>query len=183
MKKTILSIVLSLLTSFSIFGQNPLEYSRVVKIDSVSAGELFSRAKIWIALTYKSAQDVIQLSENNHIIIKAKFSPENTKLNFMTFSVNDVDYCLEIETRDGRFRAAMHTITLCSRINQQPKSLEFGILQNEEVPYDFPGYATMKQCQMIVDDVKKQCETHFEMLVSLLSENIRKEKVSAKEDW
>lgn len=179
--KKIFLIVITLVLSFgNIFGQTPLEYSRVIKKEGVSASDLFNQAKLWVSLTYRSAKDVIHFSENNHIIIKAIFIPNGTKLNFMTFSHNEITYTLEIETRDGRFRVLMYNMRLISRINQQPSDIDFGVLMQEDIPYNFPMQATGKQCKMIIDDVKYKLNTLFESLVSSLSNSLG---AKTEDDW
>jgi len=38
-------------------------YQEVVPVDGVTATDLYSRAKAWVALSYRSAKDVIQLDD------------------------------------------------------------------------------------------------------------------------
>lgn len=179
--KKILLFTLSLLISVGrVYCQTPLEYSAVVKRDSVSAEKLFSQAKSWVAITYRSAEDVTHLAEDNHIIIKALFIPEDTKLNFMTYAHSNMTYTLDIEFREGRFRMLMNTIFLTSKINQQPSDIKFGILMKEDIPYSAPMHATEKQCKMIVEDVKLQANNLFESLVASISKYINNK---AEDDW
>ena len=90
MKKLLLTSILFLaaLSSFAqseLPPQNPMPtdsvtgkviYKSIQKIDSASKDELYSRAKVWIATTFNSANDVIQLDDktNGQIIIKGKYS-------------------------------------------------------------------------------------------------------------
>jgi len=75
-------------------------YHEVVKVDSISADELYSRAKSWIALTYKSANDVIQLDDQNagRIIVKGNFG--------IIYYANQawVNHTLTIDFKEGRYR-------------------------------------------------------------------------------
>jgi len=75
-------------------------YHEVVKVDSISADELYSRAKPWIALTYKSANDVIQLDDQNagRIIVKGNFE--------IIYYANQawVNHTLTIDFKEGRYR-------------------------------------------------------------------------------
>jgi len=75
-------------------------YHEVVKVDSISADELYSRAKSWIALTYKSANDVIQLDDQNagRIIVKGNFE--------IIYYANQawVNHTLTIDFKEGRYR-------------------------------------------------------------------------------
>ena len=47
-------------------------YTEVIKVDSLNAKELYNRAKKWIVLNYKSANDVIQLDDKEDGILIGK---------------------------------------------------------------------------------------------------------------
>jgi len=114
MKKTILAIISVILISMfltncgtSIPSGYPydnttgnLKYEGVIIIDSINASELFSLINEWVALNYKSAQDVIQLNDNvNHVII--------LKGNYQTNLFGKQGWyrhTINIRTRDGRFK-------------------------------------------------------------------------------
>lgn len=79
---------------------NLFRYQEVVTIDSVSSDELYSRAKAWIATFYKSANDVIQLDDQNtgRLIVKGNFG-------IIYYMSNAwVNHTLTIEMKDGRYR-------------------------------------------------------------------------------
>lgn len=77
------SIIIILFFSFPIFGQTIIKDSisgkyqsqGIVSIDSVKADVIFTKAKEWITINYKSANDVIQLAdkESLKIIVKGNF--------------------------------------------------------------------------------------------------------------
>jgi hypothetical protein len=75
-------------------------YQEVVIIDGINSGELYSRAKAWIAETYRSANDVIQLDdkESGRLIVKGSFR--------ITYYMNPawVYHTLTLEVKDGRYR-------------------------------------------------------------------------------
>lgn len=76
------------------------QYQEVVEVENASAGELYSRAKAWIATAYRSANDVIQLDDSaqGRLIAKGKFS--------ITYYMESawIRHTLTIEVKDGRFR-------------------------------------------------------------------------------
>jgi len=76
------------------------EITDVLTVDSVKRDVLYSRALQWIALSYRSAQDVIQLSdkENGKIICKGNWSS-----NFM-LKKGIIEHTLVLDFKDGRFR-------------------------------------------------------------------------------
>jgi len=49
-------------------------YYEVITLDSLSKKQIHNKAKEWIALNYKSANDVVQLDTNDKIIVKGVFN-------------------------------------------------------------------------------------------------------------
>ena len=75
------------------------EYQAVFEAPA-SPDEIYDRALAWIALNYRSANDVIQLKDdqNDKIIAKGTFITTNL------FSEVSIRHTLQIEARDGRYR-------------------------------------------------------------------------------
>jgi len=75
MKKIIFLITLCISSvSFSqTLNTNENGYYKIFKTDSLSRKEIHDRAMEWIALNYKSANDVIQLDSEDKIIVKGNF--------------------------------------------------------------------------------------------------------------
>ena len=69
-------------------------------VDSVKKDQLFSKAKEWIALNYKSANDVIQLvdKETSKIILKGNFSTS------LFLKQGWIGHTLVLDFKDGKFR-------------------------------------------------------------------------------
>lgn len=74
--------------------------SGVVQIDSVSKDRLFAKTMEWIALNYKSANDVIQLSnkEDGKIICKGNFKT------MVLLTSGYIGHTLTLDFKDGKFR-------------------------------------------------------------------------------
>jgi hypothetical protein len=73
---------------------------QVIKVENLNKNQLFDKATEWIALTYNSAQDVIQYSnkESGKIICKGAFP---TNLFLKSGSIN---HTLTLEFKDGRYK-------------------------------------------------------------------------------
>lgn len=112
MKRGFTTIVFSLLL-MTVFSQNmPIDtvtnlvsYSNVITADSTSKDELYTRAKEWIVLNYKSANDVIQLDDKQggKIICKGVFNVTHVMGN-----VWNIDHTIILEFKEGKWR---YTIT------------------------------------------------------------------------
>lgn len=104
MRAAITIILLMLVTP--VFSQIELNESGIYQmqgvepVDSLSSDKLFDKCREWVALTYKSANDVIQLAdkENRKIICKGNF-PTN-----MFMKQGNIEHTLILEVKDNRFR-------------------------------------------------------------------------------
>lgn len=72
-------------------------YRGIVKVDSVGSSELFDRANVWIARSYRSANVAIQYSSKEEGKIVAKG-------NWLGVFGESSEHVIIIETKDGRLR-------------------------------------------------------------------------------
>lgn len=82
-------------------------YTDVVRVDSTSAKELYSRAKLFLAEIMNSLPDVIKLddAENNILIVKAKMKiPGTNSTSLKRYHFGRVSFTIKIEVKDGRYR-------------------------------------------------------------------------------
>ena len=81
-----------------------ITYSDVVQADDIGKDVLYARAKEWFALSFKSAQNVIQLddNENGKLIGKASFGVDITTL--AKVNAGYVLFTVEIQVKDGRYK-------------------------------------------------------------------------------
>lgn len=158
------AIYLLILITFSInsFSQDklldilPLEngnvvYTEVVKVDSINKKELYNRAKKWVVLKYKSANDVIQLDEKEDGIIigKGNFTIKYYKRK------PTIEHTLQIETKDGRYK-----YTVSSFIYSDVQNDRFTV---ENFPKSWFGEKKLYQAldekvKSIIADLKKSME-------------------------
>lgn len=76
-------------------------FTEIVKIDSLSKSKIYSRAKSWIALNYKSANDVIQLDSADEIIVKGNFEITNN----VRYNIKSIYYhTLILAFKEGRYK-------------------------------------------------------------------------------
>jgi hypothetical protein len=99
-------------TSNFLFGQGmlfdilPLKngvvvYSDVIQISETDKNELYSRAKKWFVISYKSGKDVIQLDdkESGNIIGKGNFG-----VNYGGARNPIISHTISISVKDGRYK-------------------------------------------------------------------------------
>ncbi|TDE07733.1 DUF4468 domain-containing protein [Flavobacterium sandaracinum] len=106
--KKLFTLCLFAVFSINTFGQNIVKDSisqkyeahQIIELESLKADVIYTKTKEWIALNYKSAQDVIQLAdkESLKIIVKGNF---NSTL-FM--KQGSISHTLVLDFKDGRMR-------------------------------------------------------------------------------
>lgn len=86
-----------------------ITYQTVVPVPGVSASELYSRAKLWVANAYRSAKNVIDLDdkEGGRLVVKGNFT---VSAGLMGGS-QTYRHQLTIEVKDGRFRYTLTNLT------------------------------------------------------------------------
>ena len=82
-----------------------INYYEVVKVDSTNKNQLYINAKKWIANSYKSAKNVIQLDdkESGEIILKGNSDVSYDNALGMTIIVN-VNHVFKISVRDNKYK-------------------------------------------------------------------------------
>ena len=89
--------------TFSMNAQSS-EMEFVNQAEGQTKSEIFSKVSKWIALTYNSANDVVQLSdvEGGNIVVKAKTS--TTVYSKGVPATSDYDYSLSVSVREGKYK-------------------------------------------------------------------------------
>jgi hypothetical protein len=118
------------------FEDGIITYSEVVKVDSVGANELYSRAKKWIAKSYNSANDVIQYDDKSsgEIMVNGRF-----KIHYYRREPS-ISHLLTVQVKEGRYRY------IISQLNYRDKQGDNFRLEN------FPkGWYGEKRLYDVVD--------------------------------
>lgn len=173
-------IVFSMYFTIS-YSQEPISYTEVVNVDStLSANELYSRARSWFAETYRSAQDVIQMDdkENAKIIGKSNFKYDR---------INDkasgwVSYTITIEARNGRYK---YTITNFIHESSTGNLYSFGLITDDaQCPYPKVGGAVLQSWRnKIWDDIKSKIKVQTPSVIKSLKSSMNQPALSNKDNW
>jgi hypothetical protein len=95
-----------------------ITYTGVVQVEGASADQLFSRATLWYASTFKSAGSAIDLSDRaSGVIVSApgvNFPAFYVKKNGTKIEDGVIKFSLKIECREGRFK---YTLTNLEHAN------------------------------------------------------------------
>jgi len=167
---------------------NAQKFKEVVNVPGKDKVELFQMAKKWAALTFVSAQDVIQLDDpqGGRLIIKAIYPyTERRSLIDIPFIC---EYSLIIESKDERYRYEFTDIGVKNDINSEKypiseyyhTSTDSGVImefksRGEPVPNNYKISQIAKQNKERVE----RFDTYFNNLILDLKKYMSKEE----EEW
>jgi hypothetical protein len=185
--KLFLSLFMAL-SCLSIFAQeDPVIYTDVVKVDSNNADQLYQRAKLWVAETYNSAQDVVQLDDatSHTLLIKGVMIYKSNVEYANSAASGKIDYTLKILTKDGRYKYSLenfiHTGSPWGTAN--PDRPDFGLITTaEQCPREIKN-SYKKWRQKVWVDIKAQIESYATNVVSSLKAHMGKKAVADNDDW
>ena len=173
--------IVSLFSVFSAFvavsAQNPISYSSVEKVEGVPATELFSRAKKWVAVSFVSANDVVQMSDNNTVVIKANHIYDAMSAH------HTLDYTMTIECRDGRYKWTIDRYIYSCRWMTNPKVFEFGVLTDSETNTIHSGFFGGKKCNAFWSLAKEESVKAKDILSQSLSQSMNTAAQSSEDNW
>lgn len=162
MKKIFILSVIFLLsqTTYSqekLYDILPLEngnviYTEVLKVKNIDKEELYNKAKKWIVLTYKSANNVIQLDDKEEGVIIGKGYFD---INYYSRNPK-IEHTIQIETKNERFK-----YTISNFIYSDKQGSTFAI---ETFPKRWAGekklYRTLDaKTQRIITNLKNSMKT------------------------
>lgn len=166
-------------------GQNetPLKFSEVISVDSVSKEQLFYRARSWFSTFFKSANDVLSISDKESGELSGKGAFKFDADHFIGSGAVEgyVRYHIRIWVKDGRFKYEVtNFVHESSALTGQKYS--FGLLTEDK---DFPWRMTMvtkswKNSRW--NEIKRDAVENTKQLILSLRSNMEKD-VSNSDNW
>lgn len=116
--------------NFPIDEKGRINFTEVVTADSMSADQLYSKARLFIAHAYNSSKDVTQLTddETKTILIKAITKRSVIKLLGIAKEYGYVAYTLVIQCKDGRYKYEIKDLV---HKHHMAEGVDGGLLEQE----------------------------------------------------
>lgn len=130
----IIALTLLLYPSILKAQDSPLEFSEVINAEGKTVAQIYPIVKSWIAISFKSANSVIQMDDkdNGMIICKGNFSYRAPGGSTYRCIDGAVDFTLKIQIRDGRYKVTLNDFTHKSLDIRWSKTWSFDIITNRE---------------------------------------------------
>lgn len=187
MKKVFIVLMMALF-SLGSQAQEPLVFEQVVTKEGKTAGELYSLIKRWVATTYKSAKDVIQLdTQDKEITLKAKIEYQEKSMTWAAAS-GFIDYTVDFLIKDNRFKVIIGPFSHVSTHYKWGAEWSNGILYkgepNDEL-FEKLGIKKMarKQYREIDKRVKPLTQKEIETIMYSLLNKLDNVAESNDKDW
>ena len=172
MKKIIMASLFALVAAVG-FGQETLTYTDVVSVEGIPQKELYNRAKIWLAETYNSAQDVIQMDDKEAGILIGHATMKFTSNIFSGSGMTKgyINYKIKISVKDNKYKYEFTDyIHKANNFNQFPVS--FGkITIEKECPIHIP-MTTKGWRNKVWKDMNMQINSNVTLLIESLNKKM-----------
>jgi hypothetical protein len=181
MKKLI--VILFLISVFTQLQANPLKFEEVVSIPDVSAKEIYDLAQMWFAETFVSAENVLQLQDNESKMLIGRGVFQYKKAGMMTTtSVNGyISFLIKIFVKEGRYKYVITDFIHSGTNTNYYKAADFGLITTEnKCPVNVSGNPK-GVCQKNWDKMKKECEINAQLLIKSLKKGIS--KANLQDNW
>jgi len=144
---------------------NKISYEGVINIEEASATDLYVKANEWFAITFNSANNVIQMQDKDagKLIGKGVIQARLKQYGSLKYS-GLWNYTLSINTREGRYKYSLTNINHSGRDGIQYTMPDCGLIENEKS--DCPLYYSKKKW----NQEKERLNTEIKIIVNNLLE-------------
>jgi hypothetical protein len=156
--------------------QEAISFSKVIRADSIDKTSLFASIHEWFAATYNSANDVIQMADEDAgtIIGKGTFEYSYGKSSHSSYD-GFVDYTIKAYVKDNRFKVVIENFS-----HVRATSMNLGLITSAE---EYTSKGMYKDYNNRVwSDLKEKSKVFSERIFSLLEEHTN-QPTSVDDNW
>lgn len=139
------------------------EISEVVSVDNTSADDLYSRAKKFVAINFKSGKAVTQLNDDNSKTVVGKgVATMKIKISIGSPVYQPMDYTFTIQCKDNRYKYVISDFLFYNT----------GDLKTTKALEDESYWLKNKRAEKMWLDIKEQTTEQMNSLISLLKKSM-----------
>ena len=165
--------------------QKPLEFSTVIKQDSLDANALYEATKSWFVESFKDSKAVIEDDRpGKQITGKGAITFET---NMMYASISGyIEFLIDVQFRDGRLKLTMRNFNHKAD-HKAAFDNDMGILV-DELPSDLgeigiKGANRKSAYKYYHKNATPRCKDAFDTMANSLTEFVVNKKVQEEEEW
>lgn len=181
MKKILL--IMMLFCSVNVFAQEKFTLSEVIQTEGLNKSDIYAALRGWVATSFNSAQDVIQMDDKDAgiIICSALFNYNYGKMMYAAYE-GVVKYTLKLQVKDGRFKAEISNVIHQNNPGNAAKC-NLGLITVAE-EYTNKGMQKKYDNNVWKDIKQKTTEYAATLFISLKNAAIEVKPVNdSSEDW
>jgi len=152
-----------------------LKYEKVIKVDSLTADQLYMKLRSWVAKTYNSANDVIQMDDKaNHLIIGKGQIRYDPKVYIGSDGTRGyISYTIQLEMKDGRYRYIIYDF-IHEGSNKSYGDYSFLLITtDEECPYKIHSGISKSWKNKVWKDIKSRIDFEAKFIEESLNKYIK----------
>ncbi len=184
--KKILFLMVALVAAVNLMAQDtPIQCDSVIQAKDKNVDQLYPMIKAWVASSFNSANDVIQMddAQNGILICKGAFEYKGPGGSTYRYIDGYVFYTLKIQVRDGRYKITMGDFVHKSSDLRYGKTWSFGLITDRE-KYKEKGMQD-KRWTKTWPNLKLRCKMEFFKIVESLSKATSGQTniIDTEDDW
>lgn len=186
--KKIITLIVWVLMGLNCQAQEPLVFEQVITKEGKTAEEIYNLIKRWVATSYNSAKDVIQLDNpSKEITLKAKIDYKESSMTWAAAS-GYIDYTVDFLIKDNRFKVIIGPFSHVSTHLKWGKEWSNGLLYKGELTdelLDSIGIKKIarKQYKAIDKRVRPLTKNEIETIMFSLLNKLDDSTGSNDKDW
>jgi len=164
--------------------QKPLEFSTVIKQDSLDANALYEATKSWFVESFKDSKAVIEDDRSGKQITGKGVITFETNMMYASIS-GYIEFLIDVQFRDGRLKLTMRNFNhkadhraafdndMGILVDELPKNLEdIGVKGSRKTMYKY-----------YYKNATPLCKNAFDTMANSLTEFVVNKKVQEEEEW
>lgn len=182
--RKLLFLIIAFFTIGAFAQGNPIKFDKVIQAEGKNVSVLYPTIRAWVATTFNSAQDVLQMDDAQNGIIICKGVFDYRAPGGVTFRYIDgwVHYTLKIQVRDGRYKVTMSNFTHEASSLEWKSTWSFGLITDRD-KYKEKGLQD-KRWTKTWPDLKIKCKAYFnDITTSLQAATSNNVVLDTEDDW
>ena len=163
--------------------EEPLAFTDVVKVDDVSASELYMRAKLWFAASFVDSKNVLEVEDKDAGILvgKGAISYEPVVYQASTLVRGRIQFEVRVLVKDGRYKYSLSDFRHHGSRSTAYGPIDFGLITDAATCPKVSGNTKRARAKTWIH-LKAVTESESKLLIHSLKMRMTK-PVGGDDDW
>jgi len=166
-----LIVIICFFISISANAQTSVNYTEIVKVDSISAKVLFERARAWFVASFHDSKNVLEINdkESGELAGKGSIKATYSIMGASNWPYGYLYYHISISTKDGKYKVQISSYRHEYNTIKGGEQSYGDISDNDNPDRDYEMLLCGDRCKKkLWNDLQKQCiDNNKELIASL----------------